>query len=89
MILNYPPNVIKIFNMIKGDSNLRFYDNIIKMICTELGEKPFTTSELEIMKYGKGKDILEGLKNMYNQFSEDVAPKRETFIEDECSVLIE
>ena len=87
VILNYPPSVIKIFNMIKGESNLRFYDNIIRMICKELGEKPFTTSELEIMKYGKGKDILESLKKMHNQFeSEEVAEPEQ---DNACSVLLE
>lgn len=64
MILKYPPSVIKIFNMIKGDSNLKFYDNIIKMICKEFNEKPFATAEFEIMKYGKGKNIIDALKNM-------------------------
>jgi len=84
MILNYPPSVIRIFNMIKGDSNLRFYDNIIKMICKELGEKPFTTSELEIMKHGKGKDIIESLKKMNQQYQiESVKEKSE------CSVLLD
>ena len=31
MILRYPPRVIRIFNMIKGESNLRFYESIIKV----------------------------------------------------------
>lgn len=50
--------------MIKGESNLKFYDKIIEQICIELGEKPFTTADIEILKYGKGKNIIEALQSM-------------------------
>lgn len=72
MILNYPTNVIVIFNMIKGNSNLKFYDDFIKMICKELGEKSFTTSELEIMKYGKGTNILDELKKLNTSMNSEI-----------------
>lgn len=68
MILKYPPSVIKIFNNLKGDSNLRFYDNIIKMICEELGQETFCTSEFDVMKCGKKKNIIEELKTRFKDY---------------------
>jgi hypothetical protein len=93
MILKYPPDVIKIFNMIKGDTNLRFYDQIIKLICTSLGERTFTTAEIEIMKYGKGKDIMESLRSVNYITNGKEKEKKEPQLlltsNEDCSVFID
>ena len=78
MILKYPPEVVTLFNSIKGESNLKFYDNIIAVICKEFGEKTFTTADINIMKHGKVKDIMQSMKEIYQSGFGNTVPQIET-----------
>ena len=63
IFLDFPSEIISMLNLLKGEDNLRMYDQIISEICKALNrDVKINTSMISNMRYGKIKPIMETLQ---------------------------
>lgn len=61
-ILGYPEKIVNMFNMLKGNDNLKEYDRICEIICKE-NDWPFVrSSAISDFKYSGGRNVFDMMK---------------------------